>query len=242
MKTLSLACAAAISVLCWMGTTPRSTANSPTKKQSVSRMVVWQPKAGKEHDFEEGYKRHLEWHRQNHDTWRWYGWDVASGERDDYFVDGTFFHAWSDLDTPVAPAQDAANNGLNVYPYGDVRSVATYETEPSLTHMQEAQLASPLITFYSIRVPADSPDKFETAVAGEMAKASAEVHCVVFRPVSGVTEYLLAITSGKSSELGAQAEFVRALVQTVSRGMGTTAVVVTRVETARFRSDMSNLP
>jgi hypothetical protein len=239
MKTVALAWVAAISLLCSM--TSRSRAGG-AKKQSVSRIVVWQPKLGKEREFERGYQRHLEWHRQNHDTWRWYGWYVASGERDDYFLDGTFFHAWSDLDTPVAPAQDAADNELNVYPYGAVKSVATYETDPSLTHMQEAQLASPLITFYSIRVPADSPDQFETAMAGELAKAPAELRCVVFRPVSGVTEYLLAVASAKSSQLGVQAEFVRNLLQTVSRTMGTSSAAVTRVETARFRQDMSNLP
>ena len=56
-------------------------------------------------DFEEGYTRHLTWHRKNDDGWTWYGWTTISGEHFGYFVDGTFFHAWSDLDSPVNPEQ-----------------------------------------------------------------------------------------------------------------------------------------
>ena len=62
---------------------------------NVARIVVWQIKPGMDRDFEEGYKRHLQWHRDNHDTWTWRGWILGSGDRVDYFVDGTFFHAWN---------------------------------------------------------------------------------------------------------------------------------------------------
>ncbi len=243
MKTLSFISGVGISLLFLAVPASRSIADSSPRKQSVSRMVTWQPKAGKEHDFEEGYKRHLEWHRRNQDTWRWYGWDVISGERDGYFVDGTFFHAWSDLDTPVAPAGDAADNAQNVYPYADVKAVATYETEPALRHMSEEQLGSALITFYSLSVAPGSAEKWESAAADELAKAPAAVHCVIFRPASGTTEYLLAVTTGKVSQLGEQAEFVRGLLQKTSQLPGNaSAVSVTRIETARFRQDMSNLP
>src|SRR5262249_2398794 len=68
----------------------------------VARVVVWQIKPNMDRQFEEGYKRHLGWHRQNGDRWAWAGWMVISGERDGYFVDGTFFHSWSDLDAPVS--------------------------------------------------------------------------------------------------------------------------------------------
>jgi len=65
-----------------------------------------------DHDFEEGYKRHLGWHRQNGDSWSWNGWTIISGDATGYFVDGTFFHAWSDLDSPVSPAADGADNAV----------------------------------------------------------------------------------------------------------------------------------
>ena len=67
-------------------------------------------------DLEEGYKHHLEWHhkKQRHLEMAWA--DVISGEHFGYFVDGTFFHTWKEFNTPVSPAADSADNGVNVLP------------------------------------------------------------------------------------------------------------------------------
>lgn len=209
----------------------------------ATRLVTWQPKDGKEREFDEGYQRHLGWHRRSGDTWRWYGWDITSGERDGYFVDATFFHPWADLDKPVAPAEDGADNAKNVYPYADVRGVAVYETNRALTHLKEENLTAPLITFYSVRVPTAMSEAFENAVAGELKGAADSEQCVVFRPVSGTTEYLLAVTSARPSDLGQHTEFARGLLQrAANRLQEPSAVAITRVETARFRMEMSNLP
>src|SRR5690348_5844496 len=115
--------------------------SSPAAAQTgnVARIVVWQMKPGMDRDFQEGYKRHLQWHRDNRDTWAWRGWILSSGDRVDYFVDGTFFHAWSDFDNPVNPSGDGANNELNVYPYADVRALATFEVVPALSNLQPDQ-------------------------------------------------------------------------------------------------------
>jgi hypothetical protein len=37
------------------------------------RMAILRPHDGDTVDFEAGYIRHLEWHRQASDTWAWYG-------------------------------------------------------------------------------------------------------------------------------------------------------------------------
>src|SRR5689334_10700839 len=102
-------------------------ATDPTAHESVAHLVVWEPKPGMARDFEEGYKRHLQWHRKNCDSWTWHGWMISSGERRRYFMDGTFSHAWTDLDAPVSPAADSADNDINTIPYATVRSSATYE-------------------------------------------------------------------------------------------------------------------
>ena len=46
-----------------------------------ARIAILRPHDGQTVDFEAGYIRHLEWHRQNRDTWGWYGWSVTFGER-----------------------------------------------------------------------------------------------------------------------------------------------------------------
>jgi len=138
---------------------------------NVARIVVWQAKPGMDRDLEEGYKRHLEWHRNNGDLWSWYGWNIVSGERDGYFVDGTFFHTWKDLNSPVSPAADGADAAVNVSSYGDVRSAAICEAVPTLTDLRAQQLVSPLLTFVtSVCNRAERP--IRVADRGEPSKHS----------------------------------------------------------------------
>ena len=70
-------------------------------------------------DFEAGYIRHLEFHRQARDAWTWYGWTVWAGERQRWFVYASFGHAAADLDRPVSPAEDERDNVTNVTPHAE---------------------------------------------------------------------------------------------------------------------------
>jgi hypothetical protein len=211
---------------------------------TVARLVVWQPKPGMERDFEEGYKRHLGWHRRNADTWTWYGWTVADGENPGYFVDGTFFHSWPDFDSPVNPAADAADNAVNVYAYAVVRSVAAYEAVPALTNLGPQQLTSPLLTFYYLDVQPGRAAEFESILATEFRTTQASsVKRAVLRPANGVTEYLVLLPAGKQSDLGPQAEFVTRLLQAVARDKkGDIVVAHVRTVTAHFRPELSYTP
>jgi hypothetical protein len=43
-------------------------------------------------------------------------WMLISGERDGMLLDGTFFPQRTDLDAPVSPSGDGADNAVNVEP------------------------------------------------------------------------------------------------------------------------------
>lgn len=90
---------------------------------AITSFVIWKPLPGHEDEFESVYKRHLQWHKAAQDTWSWYGWYFVSGERYGQFMDATFDHAWADFDKPIKPAGDRADNRVNVFPYGEVKSV-----------------------------------------------------------------------------------------------------------------------
>ncbi|WP_342120894.1 hypothetical protein [Pseudoduganella sp. OTU4001] len=87
-----------------------------------ARMVVIQPKPGQSAAFEQGYQRHLDWHKKAGDRWTWYGWSFVLGERLGMFMDGTFGHAAANFDAAVQPATDAADNAANVAPHADFLS------------------------------------------------------------------------------------------------------------------------
>ena len=206
--------------------------------QTAAKMVTWQAKPGMERDFEEGYKRHLEWHRRNNDPWVWHGWTLLTGERAGWFVDGSFFHAWTDFDIPVKPAEDGADNAVNVNPHADVRNVGIVEGLPNLSNVQPDGLRSPLMIILRLSVGAGSEGKLEATMASALqGKEFANWQRLVLRPASGWNEYVLMIPTGKQSEVGAQQQKIRILVEAVQAS----GVSITRVdnELARYRVDMS---
>jgi hypothetical protein len=101
-----------------------------------ARIAVLRPHDGATVDFEAGYIRHLDWHRQAGDRWVWYGWTVWAGERPRWFVYATFGHSAASLDQPVAPAEDERDNVANVAPHAQFAGHALYR------YLPEASLGS----------------------------------------------------------------------------------------------------
>ena len=98
-----------------------------------ARIAILRPHDGDTIDFEAGYIRHLEFHRQAKDTWVWYGWTIWAGERQRWFVYATFGHSASSLDRPVPPADDERDNVSNVTPHAEFVGNALYEYLPALS-------------------------------------------------------------------------------------------------------------
>jgi hypothetical protein len=104
-----------------------------TEQGPYARIAVLRPHDGDTVDFEAGYIRHLEWHRQAKDTWVWYGWSIWAGERQRWFVYATFGHSTASLDSPIAPAEDERDSNSNVTPHVEFAGSAVYEYLPSLS-------------------------------------------------------------------------------------------------------------
>lgn len=104
-----------------------------TERGPYARIAVLRPHDGDTVDFEAGYIRHLEFHRQAKDTWVWYGWTVWAGERQRSFVYATFGHSAASLDNPVPPAEDERDNVSNVTPHAEFTGNALYEYLPALS-------------------------------------------------------------------------------------------------------------
>src|ERR1041384_784302 len=77
-----------------------------TPRGPYARIAFLHPRDGDTVDFEAGYTRHLDWHRQAGDTWAWSGWTIWAGERQRWFVYASFSHPAADLDALVSPAED----------------------------------------------------------------------------------------------------------------------------------------
>src|SRR3989442_12375351 len=71
-----------------------------------ARIAILRALDGQTVDLEAGYIRHLEWHRQAKDTFRWYSYTVwASTERQRWLIYQTFGQSAASLSNPGSPPE-----------------------------------------------------------------------------------------------------------------------------------------
>ena len=135
-----------------------------------ARIAILRPHDGDTVDFEAGYIRHLEWHRQARDTWVWYGWNVTFGERQRWFVYASFGHSAADFDSPVAPAEDERDNILNVVPHAQFVGNALYEYRSGLSRGTGVPQPAARLELTTVDLNPGAEQAFEAAIgAGQSA-------------------------------------------------------------------------
>ena len=135
-----------------------------TESGPYARIAVLRPHDGQTVDFEAGYIRHLEWHRQAGDRWVWYGWNVTFGDRQRWFVYASFGHSAASLDQPVPPAEDERDNVLNVTPHAQFVGNALYEYLPALSRGSGVPQPAARLEFTTVDLAPGAAKAFETAL------------------------------------------------------------------------------
>jgi hypothetical protein len=171
-----------VGVLVIGGLLPRRAA-AQTDKGPYARIAVLRPFDGNTVDFEAGYIRHLEWHRQARDTFVWYGWTVWAGERQRWFVYATFGHSAASLDSPVAPAEDERDNVANVTPHAQFVSNALYEHLPALSRGTGVPQPAARLELTTVDLEPGGAKAFEAAVGAQQPTLREET--LWYRMVAG---------------------------------------------------------
>ena len=144
-----------------------------TGRGPYARIAVLRPHDGHTVDFEAGYVRHLEWHRQARDPWVWYGWTIWAGDRQRWFVYATFGRSAGSLDSSVAPADDERDNVLNVVPHAEFVGNALYEYLPALSRGSGEPQPTARVELTTVELSNGSAKAFEAALgAGQPALRS----------------------------------------------------------------------
>jgi len=154
-----------------------------TTKGPYARIAFLRPHDGDTVDFEAGYIRHLEFHRQAKDTWTWFGWIIWAGDRQRWFVYATFGHTAESLDHPVQPAEDERDNIANVTPHAQFVGNALYEFLPALSQGTGEPSSTPRVELTTVEVTAGSEKAFEAALASEQSKLQGET--LWYRMIAG---------------------------------------------------------
>jgi hypothetical protein len=159
--------------------------DAQTGRGPYARIAILRPLDGQTVDFEAGYIRHLDWHRQAKDTWVWYGWTIWAGERQRLFVYASFGHSAASLDNPVSPAEDERDNVSNVTPHAQFLGNGLYEYLPDLSRGKGEPQPTARLEFTTVDLVPGAAKGFEAVLRAEQSTLQGET--LWYRMVAGGT-------------------------------------------------------
>jgi hypothetical protein len=140
-----------------------------------ARIAIMRALDGHSVDWEAGYIRHLEWHRQAKDTFAWYSYSVwASTERQRWIIYATFGHTAAELSNPVSPAEDERDNLINVLPHSQFLGNGVYEFLPTLSRGTGVPTPTLRAEYTTVELNYGTGKAFEAALAAEQSKLQGE--------------------------------------------------------------------
>ncbi len=155
----------------------------PAERGPYARIAILRPHEGDIVDFEAGYIRHLDWHRQAKDTWVWYGWSIWAGERQRWFVYATFGHSAASLGSPVNPAEDERDTLLTVVPHAEFAGSGLYEFLPGLSRGNGEPQPTARLEMTTVDLMSGATESFEAALSA--AQSALREETLWYRMVAG---------------------------------------------------------
>ena len=132
-------------------------------------------------DFEEGYIRYLDWHRQN--NFSWYGYSFwSSTERQGWMIYATFGHTSAELSHLVLPAEDERAAIINL-PRVQYIGSSVYEFLPALSRGKGVPAPTLKAEYTTVELRYGAAKTFEAALADNRPALQRET--LWFRMVAG---------------------------------------------------------
>jgi hypothetical protein len=207
--------------------------NAQTDSGPYARIGILLPHDEDTVDFEAGYIRHLEWHRQAKDPWIWYGWTISLGDRQRGFVYATFAHSAASLDHPVTPAEDERDTISNITPHAHFAGAGIYEFLPALSRGSGVPQPTLRVEFTTVELAPGGDKVFEEALASQQPSLQGET--LWFRKrVGGNTPCYLRLRPRQSFSAILESQKEQALPDKVS-----SLTQKTTVEVLTLRPNMS---
>jgi hypothetical protein len=183
IRRLFLVLAAMLSALAGGPITETGGSNMTSAEGLYARIAFLRPHEGNTVDFEAGYIRHLEWHRQAKDPFVWYGWTIWAGDRQRWLVYATFGHSAASFDNPVSPAEDERDNIVNVVPHAEFAGNGLYEFLPQLSRGTGVPQPTSRVELTSVELVPGSESAFEKALGSGRSTSPGET--LWYRMVAG---------------------------------------------------------
>lgn len=217
----------------------------------AAHFYFYRPKEGRQQAFEQGYQRHLQWHRQHHDPLVWYGWMIEDGPRAGQFVDASVGESFAAFDRRVDLAGDAADADRNVLPHVVPLMRPTYVLRPELGTGMPLEEHRPTQTMQVMvfHLRPGSELRFERAVLAARhalaAQPQAPAHTWYRLLVGGEgPQYLLLVARGAWVDYDRFRTDIAGLLAGNDAALADYAAAVRAVdlETWRYRPELSLIP
>jgi len=158
---------------------------SASKSGPYARIAVMRAvNEGHSVDFQEGYVRHLDWHRQAKDTFNWYSYLVTiSTDRQRWIIYATFGHTAAELSNPVLPGEDERDTIVNLLPHVEFTGSSVYEFLPTLSRGSAMPTPALRAEYTTVDLKYGAGKEFEEALAADQPKLRGET--LWFRMVEG---------------------------------------------------------
>ncbi len=147
--------------------------------QDGAFLSAYQPRAEHAQLFEEGYRRHLDWHRTHGDSLSWIGWTIVLGDRVGGFVDGAFGISFRALDERVDPRGDRADAAATFLPHATATFRRIARLRADLGHLFPApEDFPPLVQVRWLSFNRSERREFDRVWATLQADTSIRAYCV----------------------------------------------------------------
>jgi hypothetical protein len=223
---------------------------------TIARIGMFKPKPGAVAQFEQGRKKHFEFHRKANDAWAWFTWETISGEHEGTYITGTFGHHWKDFDAWEKLEQaDTADANANMGPSIETEFTAYYELIPDASRPPAGSQPSAMMQVTHFFVKPDGVEAFLGAIKDAktaLDKLDWPSHSFWYRLVSGGKgpEFVLVTARASWAEMEPATKTLSQALAEVYGPQKSVAVIQAVVgntshtysELIRYRPDLSYIP
>ncbi len=213
-------------------------------------------KPGMTQQFEEAYKQHIAWHRQQNDTWTWHTWQYETGAQLGQYVVRTPGHHWEDFDAHAEfNAADAADFFAGPGQYVGSASSVFSRLLPKVSRWPEGDAIPAFVEVLTFRLRYGSGREFNYAikkVTEAINKSDWPVHYAWLTTLRGgeFGTYILVLPHENWADFKEPEKPFEAMLEEVYGRVEadkvlkafTKAVRSESSQIARFRPDLSYMP
>ena len=213
-------------------------------------------KPGMTQQFEEAYKQHIAWHRQQNDTWAWHTWQYETGERLGQYLVRTPGHHWEDFDAQAEFGEaDSADFFAGAGQYVSSASSTFSRLLPKVSRWPEGDAIPAFVEVLTFRLRYGSAREFNYAIKKineAINKSDWPIHYAWLTTVSGgeLGTYILVIPHKNWADFKEPEKSFPAMLEEVYGRVEagkvlkalTKSVLSESSQILRFRPDLSYIP